>query len=284
MLLRTLLHDRDTGSELRMSRAANTELPVRYGALSIKYVLHGEERYVVNGRQRAVKAGAHLLVRAGGAGAVSIGPAVAQGLCVDLGAGLLDEVVRHHAAVDARVEHIALQQDFFHGERAPQGERITRSLLTLGSGEVPHDRSLFYGLAEAALLDQLEWHGLAQRIRAHDQRTRRETVRKLLLARQAFEADPQAFPTARGLALSVGCSEFHFSRAFAHAFGTTPYAYMLRTRLAEAHRLLACTALPVADIALRCGFNDAATFARAFRRFYGVAPSSVGDRARMVKR
>jgi AraC-like DNA-binding protein len=284
MLLRTLLHDRITGSELRISRAANTELAVSYGTLSIKYVLEGEERYLVNGRTRAVKAGTHLVVGSGGPGAVSIGHTVAQGLCVDLGAGLLDEVLRHHVHVDERVERVALEQDFFRGERAPQGERTTRLLHAMSLGEVHRDRSLFYNLAEAILLDRSEWHGLALRIRAQKRSTQRETLRKLLLARQAFEVDPRSYPTARSLAEAFGCTEFHFSRAFTQAFGASPYAYMLRIRLVEAQRQLATTALPVADIALHCGFNDAATFARAFRRCYGVAPSSVGDRARMVKR
>jgi AraC-like DNA-binding protein len=284
MLLRTLLHDRITGSELRISRAANTELAVSYGTLSIKYVQEGEERYVVNGRSRAVKAGTHLVVYSGGSGAVSIGPTVAQGLCVDLGAGLLEEVVRHHSSEDERMARIALQQDFFHGERSPQGERTTRLLHALSLGEVHYDRSMFFGLAEAILLDRSEWHGLALRVRSQKRSTQRETLRKLLLARQAFERGPRAFPTARSLAEAFGCTEFHFNRAFTQAFGTSPYAYMLRIRLVEAHRQLTTTALPVADIALRCGFNDAATFSRAFRRCYGVAPSTVGDRARMVKR
>jgi AraC-like DNA-binding protein len=133
------------------------------------------------------------------------------------------------------------------------------------------------------LLDRLDWHGLAQRLRARKQGTQRETVRKLLLAREAFDRDPLAFPTARGLAVAHGFSEFHFSRAFTAVFGDSPYAYMLQMRLTEACRLLEKGGQPVAEVALACGFNDAATFTRAFKRHHGRPPSSLIDRARMVK-
>jgi AraC-like DNA-binding protein len=284
MQVRTLLRDGAGCSELRVSRAADVELPVRYGALSIKYVERGEERYVVNGRSRTVKAGAHLVVCSGGAGSVSIGRSVAHGLCIDVDAELINEVVHHYAASDPRVGEYALSQDFFADSRAPQGEHTSHALHQVSRGGLPHDRSVFYRLAEAVLLDRLEWQGLAQRVRAHDERTRRETLRKLLLAKEEFRMDPLKYPTARSLAAFVGCSEFHFNRAFTNTFGTSPYAYMLRTRLNEAHRLLATTDLPVSNIAMQCGFNDGATFSRAFRRCHGVAPSVIGDRARMVNR
>jgi AraC-like DNA-binding protein len=108
-------------------------------------------------------------------------------------------------------------------------------------------------------------------------------VRKLLLARAAFDRDPLAFSTARELAVAHGFSEFHFSRAFSAVFALSPYAYMLQQRLHEAHRLLVLGGRPVAEVALDSGFNDAATFSRAFKRQHGRPPSSFIDRARMVK-
>jgi AraC-like DNA-binding protein len=196
---------------------------------------------------------------------------------------MLAEVVRHHAQYDDRVEQRLLQADYFDGERAPLGRRTTAVLTALADGATALDASLFHGLAEAVLLDRLDWHGLARRLRARKQGTQRETVRKLLLARAAFDRDPLAFPTARELAEASGFSEFHFSRAFVSVFGTSPYAHMLQVRLTEAYRLLEQGGRPVADVALACGFNDAATFARAFKRHHGRSPSSVTDRARKVK-
>lgn len=283
MGIRTLLHDAGLASELRVSRANYAELPLQYATLSIKHVIQGEERYRVRGRLRTVHAGEHLLIQGGGTGEVIIGRQEARGICVDIGAPMLAEVVRHHAQYDDRVEQCLLQADYFDGERAPLGRRTTAVLTALADGATALDPSLFQGLAEAVLLDRLDWHGLAQRLRARKQGTQREIVRKLLLARAAFDRDPLAFPTARELAVAHGFSEFHFSRAFTAVFGDSPYAYMLQMRLTEACRLLEKGGQPVAEVALACGFNDAATFTRAFKRHHGRTPSSFIDRARMVK-
>ena len=283
MAIRTVLHDAGLASELRVSTVIGAELPLNYAALSIKHVIQGEERYRVRGRLRTVRAGEHLLIQGGGAGEVIIGPHEARGICVDIGAPMLAEVVRHHAQFDDRVEQRLLQADYFDGERAPLGRRTTAVLTALADGATALDASLFHGLAEAVLLDRLDWHGLARRLRARKQGTQREILRKLFLAREAFDRDPLAFPTARELAEASGFSEFHFSRAFVSVFGTSPYAHMLQVRLTEAYRLLEQGGRPVADVALACGFNDAATFARAFKRHHGRSPSSVTDRARKVK-
>jgi AraC-like DNA-binding protein len=283
MDIRTVLHDAGLASELRVSTVTGAALPLNYAALSIKHVIQGEERYRVRGRLRTVRAGEHLLIQGGGAGEVIIGRQEARGICVDIGAPMLAEVVRHHAQYDDRVEQRLLQAEYFDGERAPLGRRTTVVLTALADGATALDASLFHGLAEAVLLDRLDWHGLVQRLRARKQGTQREIVRKLLLAREAFDRDPLAFPTARALAEAHGFSEFHFSRAFVSVFGTSPYAHMLQVRLTEAYRLLEQGGRPVADVALACGFNDAATFARAFKRHHGRSPSSVTDRARKVK-
>ena len=48
-----------------------------------------------------------------------------------------------------------------------------------------------------------------------------------------------------------------------------------RARRERAHDLVTTTRRPLAQIALELGFADASTFARAFRRWYGAAPSEV---------
>ena len=54
---------------------------------------------------------------------------------------------------------------------------------------------------------------------------------------------------------------------------TSPGDYLRRTRLATAARmLLQSRDRTVAEIAALCGFDDATTFTRAFRRQYGLTP------------
>ena len=57
--------------------------------------------------------------------------------------------------------------------------------------------------------------------------------------------------------------------------------YLEELRLAEARALLADEDLPVAEVAMRAGFKDAAYFARRFRRATGHAPVAFRMRARL---
>ncbi|MNG01539.1 Transcriptional activator NphR [compost metagenome] len=63
--------------------------------------------------------------------------------------------------------------------------------------------------------------------------------------------------------------------AFRH-YGTTPADFIKQVRLEHARRDVLRNggdALSLTEIALRNGFNDSASFSRAFRVAFGVAPS-----------
>jgi len=75
------------------------------------------------------------------------------------------------------------------------------------------------------------------------------------------------------LARECGLSVSHFARAFRKSFGTSPYRWLLERRIDRAKSLLVTTDFPLADIALRSGFSDHASFTRAFSRIVGDSPS-----------
>lgn len=75
------------------------------------------------------------------------------------------------------------------------------------------------------------------------------------------------------LAAVAGYSRFHFVRAFKHSTGVTPYGYVLRERVAAACNLLDHTALPIAEVAQRCGFSTHTHFSTRFREAIGQTPA-----------
>ena len=79
-------------------------------------------------------------------------------------------------------------------------------------------------------------------------------------------------PSLPDLAAVCGLSPTHFARAFRATTGLPPHRYLVSLRMEQARGLLEHTTLPIAQIALSCGFEQASSFATAFRRNVGVSP------------
>ena len=69
-------------------------------------------------------------------------------------------------------------------------------------------------------------------------------------------------------------SEAHFSRAFRHTFGESPYAFVIWRRLELAARYMLQTDACLSDIAVRCGFADQPHLCKHFRRSTGQTPAA----------
>ncbi|OAN53443.1 helix-turn-helix domain-containing protein [Sphingobium sp. TCM1] len=65
----------------------------------------------------------------------------------------------------------------------------------------------------------------------------------------------------------------YFVRAFSNAVGIAPYAWFVQQRISRAKRLLTGTSLPLAQIALECGFSDQAHFTNAFVKATETTPA-----------
>ncbi|MEQ4715437.1 GlxA family transcriptional regulator [Nonomuraea sp. B19D2] len=79
--------------------------------------------------------------------------------------------------------------------------------------------------------------------------------------------------TTPALAAEAGVSERHLTRLFLKHLGLTPGRYVRQARTEAAAHLLATTSLPMASVAVRCGFGTAETLRQAFIDRYGVSPS-----------
>lgn len=76
------------------------------------------------------------------------------------------------------------------------------------------------------------------------------------------------------LAAQVGVSPRTLARRFAEQLGTSPGAWLLSRRVAEARTLLAETDLPVEAIATRVGLASAVNLRRRFRAQVGTTPGA----------
>jgi AraC family transcriptional regulator len=124
--------------------------------------------------------------------------------------------------------------------------------------------------------------------------TAREFLVAHLLIRHAGLAAPKSVHPARGrlrrvddfmrahldtplsleaISREAGLSRFHLLRVFKSAYGETPIRRLTRLRMERAKIYLAAGEESVTEVAFRCGYENPAHFAAAFRRWVGVSPS-----------
>jgi transcriptional regulator GlxA family with amidase domain len=82
------------------------------------------------------------------------------------------------------------------------------------------------------------------------------------------------------LAAQLGMGQRKLERLVRRETGNSPAALYRTIRLWEARRRVEDTRESLAEIAGRCGYDDAAAFSRAFKAAFGTAPSRLRDRDR----
>jgi transcriptional regulator GlxA family with amidase domain len=63
------------------------------------------------------------------------------------------------------------------------------------------------------------------------------------------------------------------NRRIKNITGETTQHYVQNLRLEQARHLLQTTQMSVSEIGYRCGFEDATSFSRAFKRSFGQSPT-----------
>jgi AraC family transcriptional regulator len=66
----------------------------------------------------------------------------------------------------------------------------------------------------------------------------------------------------------------YFAKAFRRTTGMSPHQYLTELRVREAKGLLLSSTLPLADVAIICGFRDQSYFTRVFSRSAGTSPGA----------
>lgn len=98
---------------------------------------------------------------------------------------------------------------------------------------------------------------------------------QLAMLRDMMEASlSESIPLA-DLAGAVSLSVSQFSRQFKASTGEAPHRYLMRLRLEQACRLLRGTTVPIAEIAVSCGFSHQEHLTRALRAHFETTPAAM---------
>jgi AraC family transcriptional regulator, transcriptional activator of the genes for pyochelin and ferripyochelin receptors len=103
---------------------------------------------------------------------------------------------------------------------------------------------------------------------------------RLYQAREILLQDLENPPSLLDLAKQVGLNDYKLKAGFRRVFGTTVFGYLHEQRMTQAHDLLTSSDLPVTEIANQVGYTSLSAFSTAFKKFFGIRPSSCRIRDR----
>ncbi len=84
------------------------------------------------------------------------------------------------------------------------------------------------------------------------------------------------------MAQTVGLSSSRLRHMFKAHVNTTPTQYLSHLRMQEAKEQLETTSLSVKEIMTSVGVSDPSNFTRAFKRVYGLTPTQLRSRAKII--
>ncbi|MFK3740813.1 AraC family transcriptional regulator [Massilia sp. TN1-12] len=145
------------------------------------------------------------------------------------------------------------------------------TMLTSTLLESPSDTLRAESLLGAFLANTLARHG--ERPQVLPAPPRDPGAAALLRVKDYIRAHFQRDLTIAELAGVAGLSRAHFTRAFGAAFHVAPHVYLNAVRIHHAQALIR-RGMPLADVALECGYADQSHFNRRFKGSVGVAPSA----------
>lgn len=295
--MESLFHTITEKNKLSLNKASDTDV-VYYSELnswftrnalrsfSIKFVVDQCIYYKVKNREHAVKAGNFLLAsKQPDVNAYFDSKQVVKSVCIDISPVTVAEA---YTILTARGDddpdnYLAgffklpeFPETVCRAEESAVGQMLLELGAAISTGRAGQhvDREWFLELVEKVVLQgRANWSALNS---IHSVRvgTRKEILHRLNTARDYMNEQFLNITAISEVAAFCNMSEFHFFRSFKQAFATTPYQYLLNRRLELAKDLMRKEELSITEVAVSCNFPDVFTFSKAFKRKYGITPSS----------
>lgn len=258
--------------------------PAPFRSFSIKYVCFGSEKYFVNGNHYNIESGQYLLANHFSEGFVEINKTV-KGICIDVAPEVLSQVVASYLQPDTPFSDIMLDTFFnsahflenkYNGNNTYVGQLLRQ--LDAKLSENPHYKheftpEFYYTLAEKIVADHIPIYKQLQTLKTLKSVTQKDLLRRVSRGKEFIDSYFKHSLQIETIAKEANLSEYHFFRIFKTVFGISPYQYMLQKRLLFSKEALQRGSLSISDVALEVGFADIHAFSKAFKGYFGVAPS-----------
>jgi AraC family transcriptional regulator len=253
--------------------------------LSLRTLRRGAEVFRLGARRLTLDQDSYLLVNGGGdCSSAYVGEAGVSPLLVVFSPGSLAQGL---AAPEAEFGETDPRHERFEFLETlqPHGGAITRLLAGIERGldddardtQALEERIVL--LLSAAIAAERELQGRESTMAGIKPATRRELLRRVLMASDYILSTYAEPITLHDIAAAAHLSTFHLVRLFQRAHGLTPHAYLTRKRLTVALRLVSQTQLGLDDIAERTGLGTRSSLFRHLRRQQGSGAAALRARS-----
>ena len=161
------------------------------------------------------------------------------------------------------------------GERSGNLNRWLQPMTTLLADEappLPGEAAILAKVVDVLLTEMLRQYLGSQRVLRPQVSS--DSDAPIATALRMMRADPGCPWTVPRLAHAVGLSRTAFAARFRHAVGEPPMTHLTRLRLNSGAGYLSTTTRTIGDIAREIGYDNEASFSKAFKRTYGRSPGA----------
>lgn len=167
-----------------------------------------------------------------------------------------------------RVIHIAADDPVTSPSLAP----LVQLLIAESASSSPGATVIMSRLADILLVQAIRTHIAGSHCQAHGLCALADPqIRKALSLIHERPADPW---TVESLATAVALSRSGFAARFSALVGEPPLEYLARWRMTKAAQYLRESELSLNEVAATVGYQNEASFNRAFKRWGGIAPGA----------
>uniref|UniRef100_UPI00404B75EB helix-turn-helix transcriptional regulator n=2 Tax=Flavobacterium sp. TaxID=239 RepID=UPI00404B75EB len=275
----TILTD-STGNEIRFSSVNQIQASVNFKSFSVKHVLKGEELYEINQKKFLLKAGQFVVGNSTAEAKVIIdSPITTKGICIDVSKALLDDIIDFEFENNESFKNFLFEHESVIQKHISEQTQLGKTLENLSHNfecylmkkQLCH-HEIMIQIAEGIVKDQYEFYQGFQTLKFKKETTNKRLFDFIFDAKNFIDVHYLNEPTIEMIAHESKLSSYHFIRLFKKVFKTTPYQYALQKRLELAKELVQ-NKLPITEVSHLTGFADVASFSKAFKSHFKIAPS-----------
>ena len=272
------LYEDSKQNAIRLSEFGKFNGETSFTNFAAKFVVQGSETYILEGKKYQVRKGEYMIGNNNAFSEVLISEKTV-GLCVDISNSVIGEIL-DTVYENPDFHEFMLSDKFlinkYNSQNSTLGHRLNELSKVLLDPKANHFHTseFFYSIGESIVVDQTVIFEQFSKLNFKKQFVNKDVFRNLLNAK-AYIDDCFLDEINLDQLVQVACiSKYAFIRLFKTTFGISPYQFVLQKRLVYAKSCLQ-QGVSTGDVAAKTGFADTASFSKAFKNYFGLAPSKI---------